>query len=95
MFIILGSKRLVKAFGRRFLKPRSYVAIGIKDKNSGGPNEDLANLQGKRFVMASEIEEWGSARLVVAEFTHSHFFGGPNILKCYPTVVYITICIIL
>jgi putative DNA primase/helicase len=28
-----------------------------KDKNSGGPSEDLANLQGKRFVMASEIED--------------------------------------
>ncbi len=28
-----------------------------KDKNSGGPSEDLANLLGKRFVMASEIED--------------------------------------
>ncbi len=28
-----------------------------KDNNSGGPSEDLANLQGKRFVMASEIED--------------------------------------
>jgi putative DNA primase/helicase len=28
-----------------------------KEKNSGGPSEDLANLQGKRFVMASEIED--------------------------------------
>jgi len=28
-----------------------------KDRNSGGPSEDLANLQGKRFVMASEIED--------------------------------------
>jgi putative DNA primase/helicase len=28
-----------------------------KDKNSSGPSEDLANLQGKRFVMASEIED--------------------------------------
>lgn len=28
-----------------------------KDKNSGGPSEDLANLQGKRFVTASEIED--------------------------------------
>ena len=28
-----------------------------KDKNSGGPTEDLANLQGKRFVAASEIED--------------------------------------
>jgi len=28
-----------------------------KDKNSSGPSEDLANLQGKRFVTASEIED--------------------------------------
>jgi len=28
----------------------------LKDKNIGGPKEDLANLQGKRFVAASEIE---------------------------------------
>ncbi len=28
-----------------------------EDNNSGGPSEDLANLQGKRFVMASEIED--------------------------------------
>lgn len=28
-----------------------------KDRNSSGPSEDLANLQGKRFVMASEIED--------------------------------------
>lgn len=28
-----------------------------RDRNSGGPSEDLANLQGKRFVMASEIED--------------------------------------
>ena len=29
----------------------------LKDKNVGGPKEGLANLQGKRFVVASELEE--------------------------------------
>jgi len=41
-----------------------------KDKNSGGPSEDLANLQGKRFVMASEIEDGRRlAVLLIKEMT--------------------------
>lgn len=29
----------------------------VRDKNTGGPNEALANLKGKRLVVASELEE--------------------------------------
>jgi len=29
----------------------------LKDKNTGGPKEGLANLRGKRFVVASELED--------------------------------------
>jgi putative DNA primase/helicase len=36
-----------------------------KDKNSRGPKEDLANLQGKRFVAASEVEVGRKLAVVV------------------------------
>lgn len=35
----------------------------LKEKNVGGPKEALANLKGKRYVVASELED--GRRLIV------------------------------
>ncbi|MCL0058735.1 phage/plasmid primase, P4 family, partial [Dehalococcoidia bacterium] len=46
-------RKLVGAYGERI----STDLFMVKDKNASGPKESLANLQGKRFVIASELED--------------------------------------
>ncbi|MFC2013806.1 phage/plasmid primase, P4 family, partial [Chloroflexota bacterium] len=53
-------RKLMGSYGLK----ASMSPFTIKNKGDNGPNESLANLRGKRFVMATEIEE--GKRLAVA-----------------------------
>ena len=52
-------RKLVGNYGERV----NTDVLMIKDKNAGGPKEALANLRGKRFAVASELE--GGRRMAV------------------------------
>jgi len=53
-------RKLMGSYGLK----ASMSLFTIRNKDNNGPNESLANLRGKRFVMATEIEE--GKRLAVA-----------------------------
>jgi putative DNA primase/helicase len=46
-------RKLMGGYGER-VNPDLFM---VRDKNTGGPKEGLANLKGKRYVLASELEE--------------------------------------
>jgi putative DNA primase/helicase len=50
---VLTVRKLCGEFGTRV----NTDLLMLADRNSGGPKEGLANLKGKRFVVASEVED--------------------------------------